>query len=191
VVSGCWIWKDFEGSGRGLILRYYEYTGIRLEEPRKALSQDSRFAGRDLYPGRPEHEAGVLSTRPRSSVVPMCWPRSRNTKCVCIVVWRGHDRSFNPRLGNTLIRCWLYLRANNVTTTSGRNCSAAHRRTYLQQYCTWSQPARQPKVDRSVGQLDSRTVIDHQVSGYLWPVQCDGRSFGRSVTHSPDKQLRS
>jgi hypothetical protein len=34
----------------------------------KNLSQDSRSPGRDLKPGPPEYEAGVLTTRPRRSV---------------------------------------------------------------------------------------------------------------------------
>jgi hypothetical protein len=46
-------------------LRYY--SGICLEGLRKTtknLSQDSRSPGRDLDPGPPEYEAGVLTTRP-------------------------------------------------------------------------------------------------------------------------------
>jgi hypothetical protein len=41
------------------------YPGICLEELRKTmkdLSQDSRSPGRDLKPGTPEYEAGVLTT---------------------------------------------------------------------------------------------------------------------------------
>jgi hypothetical protein len=33
----------------------------------KTLGQDSRSPGRDLNPGSPEYEAGVLITRPRRS----------------------------------------------------------------------------------------------------------------------------
>jgi hypothetical protein len=50
-------------------LRYY--PGIRLGGLRKTtknLSQGSRSPGRDLNPGPPEYEAGVLTTRPRRSV---------------------------------------------------------------------------------------------------------------------------
>jgi hypothetical protein len=32
-------------------------------------TQNSRFPGRDLNPGSPKHEAGVLITRPRCSVI--------------------------------------------------------------------------------------------------------------------------
>jgi hypothetical protein len=48
--------------------------GICLEGLRKTtknLSQDSRSPGRDLNPGPPEYEAGVLTTRPRRLVVHM------------------------------------------------------------------------------------------------------------------------
>jgi hypothetical protein len=47
------------------------YPGNHIEELRKPtrnLSQDSRSAGLDLNPGHPEHEAGVVTTRPRRSV---------------------------------------------------------------------------------------------------------------------------
>jgi hypothetical protein len=66
-------WKDFEGGGRGLILRYY--PSIRLEGLRKitkSLSQDSRSPGRDLNPGPLEYEAEVLTTRSRCWVVSRC-----------------------------------------------------------------------------------------------------------------------
>jgi hypothetical protein len=39
------------------------------EKNKKKLNQHSRSPGRDLYPGSPEYEAGVLTTRPRRSVV--------------------------------------------------------------------------------------------------------------------------
>jgi hypothetical protein len=58
-----------EGSGHGLIFRYY--SGIRLEGLRgttKNLSQDSKSLDRDLNPGPPEYQVGVLTTRPRGSV---------------------------------------------------------------------------------------------------------------------------
>jgi hypothetical protein len=47
------------------VLRYY--SGICLEELMKTtknLSQDSQFLGRDLNPGPPIYEAGVLTTQP-------------------------------------------------------------------------------------------------------------------------------
>jgi hypothetical protein len=58
------------GSGRSLILMYY--SGIRLEGLSKTtlnLSQGSRSPMRDLNPGPPEYEAGVLTTGPRRSAV--------------------------------------------------------------------------------------------------------------------------
>jgi hypothetical protein len=63
------IGKDLEGSGRGLMLRYY--LRIRLEElwkTPKTRSQVNLSSGRDLNPGPPEYEAEVLTTRPRRSV---------------------------------------------------------------------------------------------------------------------------
>jgi hypothetical protein len=54
-----------EGSGCGLFLRHC--PGICLKGPgnnTKGLSLDSRSPGRDLNPGPPEQDAGVLSTRP-------------------------------------------------------------------------------------------------------------------------------
>jgi hypothetical protein len=76
-----------KGKGRGLILRYY--PGICLEGLRKQRKtcQDRRSSGPDLNLEHPEYEAGVLTTRPRRSVVdvnqskiinagrltPMCW----------------------------------------------------------------------------------------------------------------------
>jgi hypothetical protein len=59
-----WIGKDVEGSGRGLVFRYY--PGIFLERLMKTtenLSQDSRFPGRDLN-SRPAKYEGVLTARP-------------------------------------------------------------------------------------------------------------------------------
>jgi hypothetical protein len=58
-----------EGSGRGLISRYY--TGICLEGLRKTtknLSQVSRSLRRDLNLAPTEYEAGVIITLPRRSV---------------------------------------------------------------------------------------------------------------------------
>jgi hypothetical protein len=58
-----------EGSGRGLILRYY--PGIRLDGLRKTttkFNQGSRSPSRKLNLGPPEYEAGVLATRPRRLV---------------------------------------------------------------------------------------------------------------------------
>jgi hypothetical protein len=62
--------NHLEGSGRGLIFRYY--SGSHLEGLRKTkinLDQDSRSPGRNLNLGPPEYEAGILTTRPRRSVM--------------------------------------------------------------------------------------------------------------------------
>jgi hypothetical protein len=50
------------GSGRGIILKYY--PGIRLEGLRRTTKTSIRIAGRrgrDMNPGPPEYEAGVLT----------------------------------------------------------------------------------------------------------------------------------
>jgi hypothetical protein len=50
--------------------RYYPRTCLKeLRKSLKTLSQDSRSPGRDLNPGPPEYEAGVLTTRQRRSVL--------------------------------------------------------------------------------------------------------------------------
>jgi hypothetical protein len=61
--------KYLEGNGSGLILRYY--PGVFLEGLRnttKDLSQGSRSPGRDLKPGPPQYEVGLLTTGPLHSV---------------------------------------------------------------------------------------------------------------------------
>jgi hypothetical protein len=75
-----WIWKDIQGSGRGLILRFY--PSICLEGMRKTtknLSQDIRSPGWYFNPGLPEYEAGVLTNWSRRSVFinvkPSCYIR--------------------------------------------------------------------------------------------------------------------
>jgi hypothetical protein len=57
-----------EGSGRGLILRYYPSICLGSEKTHENLSQDSQSPGRDFNPGPPEYEAGVLTARTRRSV---------------------------------------------------------------------------------------------------------------------------
>jgi hypothetical protein len=55
------------------ILRYC--PGIRLEEPRKNtknLNEDGRYPGRNLNPGPPQYETGLLTTQPLRSVVSLC-----------------------------------------------------------------------------------------------------------------------
>jgi hypothetical protein len=66
VIGERWIGKDKEESGRGLIQGTIPVLSGGTEQNR--LSQDSRSPGRDLNTGRPEYEAGVLTTRPRRSV---------------------------------------------------------------------------------------------------------------------------
>jgi hypothetical protein len=63
VISELWVGKDVEGSGRGLI--FWNYPNICLEGQRKItrnFSRDMRPPGRDLSPGPPEYEVGVLTT---------------------------------------------------------------------------------------------------------------------------------
>jgi hypothetical protein len=51
-------------------LKSFASSGLkRLKKIMKSISQGSRSPGRDLNPGPPEYEVGVLTTRPRRSVV--------------------------------------------------------------------------------------------------------------------------
>jgi hypothetical protein len=63
---------NWKGCGRKRTwpnLRYYPRMCLEgLRKTTKHLSQDSRSPGRDLNPGPPEYEAGVLTTRSRHSV---------------------------------------------------------------------------------------------------------------------------
>jgi hypothetical protein len=55
-----------KGSGRDLILWYYPricLEGLRIYM--KALSQNRRSPGRDVNPGFPENESGMLATPPQ------------------------------------------------------------------------------------------------------------------------------
>jgi hypothetical protein len=61
----CWIGKDLVGNSRGLMLMYYLWGA---EEDCENLNQVSRSPGPILNPRPPEYKAGVLTTRPRSSV---------------------------------------------------------------------------------------------------------------------------
>jgi hypothetical protein len=60
-----------EGNSRGVILRHF--PSIYLEGLRKTTKTSVRIAGRslcrDLNPGPPKYEAGVLTTRQRCSVL--------------------------------------------------------------------------------------------------------------------------
>lgn len=57
-----WIWKE-------AFLQYY--PGIRLKGLRKTTNtcHDDQSPGRDLKPVPPKYEVGVLTTRPRRSVL--------------------------------------------------------------------------------------------------------------------------
>jgi hypothetical protein len=62
-ISKWQIWKDLEGSGHVVILRYY--PNIRLEglrETAKNLSQDTLYPSLDLSQRPPEYEVGMLTT---------------------------------------------------------------------------------------------------------------------------------
>jgi hypothetical protein len=70
MIGGLWIRKDAEESWSGLILMYS--LGICLEGLRKTTntpSQDGQAPGQNLSPVPPEYETGVLTTRPRRSVL--------------------------------------------------------------------------------------------------------------------------
>jgi hypothetical protein len=68
VTSEWWIGKDFVGSVRGIILRYY--LDISLRDWGKPPKTSARIAGRRGRETSPEpHGYGVLTTRPRRSVL--------------------------------------------------------------------------------------------------------------------------
>jgi hypothetical protein len=58
-----------EESGRGIISKAVSrHLSGGTKESHKILSEDSLYPGRDLNPGPPEFEAGVLSPPPRRTV---------------------------------------------------------------------------------------------------------------------------
>jgi hypothetical protein len=58
-----------EGSGCGLILRYYPRIYLEgLHKTTKNPSQDNQSPGRDLNPETPKYAAGVLITQPQHLV---------------------------------------------------------------------------------------------------------------------------
>jgi hypothetical protein len=64
LISECWIGKNLEGSGRGLIFRCCPDLHLEgLKENTKNLSQGGRSLGQDLNPWPPEY--GVLTTHPQ------------------------------------------------------------------------------------------------------------------------------
>jgi hypothetical protein len=70
--------KNVDESSRGRILNFY--PGICLEGLRNTtgkLNHDSWFTGRDLKPGPPKYESGMLTSRTRRSVVLLLLPPSQ------------------------------------------------------------------------------------------------------------------
>jgi hypothetical protein len=65
---------NWEGCGRKLSwsnLKLHPRVFLKgLKKATKNLSQDSQTPGRDLKPGHPKHETGVLTTEPRRFVSP-------------------------------------------------------------------------------------------------------------------------
>jgi hypothetical protein len=132
-----WIGKDLEGSGSGLIVRYY--VGIFLEglsKTTKNFSQDSRSRGRDLNPGTPENEAGVLNTRPQRSVEDydilesvyydfskICW-RSCISNVSVFIVFIMYSRDPKPQAQSGVYlsyKCfsWFFLQFRQVLIKHG------------------------------------------------------------------------
>jgi hypothetical protein len=69
MISEWWIEKKNLGSGRGLILRYcHDFRMEGLRKNTKNSVDIARRRGRESAAGPPEHEAGVLTTRPRRLV---------------------------------------------------------------------------------------------------------------------------
>jgi hypothetical protein len=70
VIHEWWTGKYLEGSGRNLISTFSPaLSWTDWGKPRHILSQGSRTSSWGLNPGPPQYEAGVLTTRPRRSVV--------------------------------------------------------------------------------------------------------------------------
>jgi hypothetical protein len=93
---------SLEGLGRtdrNLMLRFY--PGNRLEglrKTKKIISQDNRSPGRDLNPGPPEYEAGMLTTRPRSSTKMLC---TAHIRCLLFVYYTvPRNNLYTPELEN-------------------------------------------------------------------------------------------
>jgi hypothetical protein len=63
---------NWKGDGRKRLwtnLSYYPCINLEgLRKTIKSLNQENRFPSRDLSPGPPEYEAGVLTTRPLHSI---------------------------------------------------------------------------------------------------------------------------
>jgi hypothetical protein len=69
-ISEWWIGKNVEGSGSGLILRYYPCICLNgAKKTTRNLSQDRQSPGRDMNLGPPEYKAAVLTIQPRCLVL--------------------------------------------------------------------------------------------------------------------------
>jgi hypothetical protein len=77
------LWPNFQGTD-------LEFTGGTVEN-HKTLSQASRYPGRDLSPGPPAYESGVLTTRPGCSVQLLLFE-----DLLPLLYWRKQD---NGRMG--------------------------------------------------------------------------------------------
>jgi hypothetical protein len=69
MINEYWVGHAMEWSDRGLIKELSRHLPGRTEENHEQLSQDSRSPSQDLNAGPQEYEAGVVSTRPRRSVI--------------------------------------------------------------------------------------------------------------------------
>jgi hypothetical protein len=58
-------WENFEGGGRGQFLGYYPVIYLGGTKETRKKNSGRPVSNRDLNPGPPEYEAGVLTTRPR------------------------------------------------------------------------------------------------------------------------------
>jgi hypothetical protein len=122
--EGCgrkWSWSN---------LRYC--SGICLERLRKTtkdLSHDSRSPGRDLKPGSPEYDGGLLNTWPRPSVV-MVGNKIKN-KWVTYKLWLRLGASINAGV-SALLHCPRMFPVKLIW--SGGCCSVPPLRVF--QYCS-------------------------------------------------------
>jgi hypothetical protein len=70
-----WSWPD---------LRYYPVFCLEvLKKTTKNLGQNCQYRSRDLNPGPPEYETGMLTTQPRRSVPEVQKQRKRDVFSFC------------------------------------------------------------------------------------------------------------
>jgi hypothetical protein len=104
------IWKGCGRSGRGLILGPIPTFAWRAWGKSRKLCRDIRSSGRDLNPGPLEYETGLLTTRPRLSIMEMCAVRGVfNNDLTCpasspLIGLVTKERDLNPVIRRLAVR---------------------------------------------------------------------------------------